>query len=90
MFAKVAILLVAVAAAQASVLYGGHAALVNTGVSTSARSQDVSIRKYPFQLWNPRRTGAGNPPRMSRMNATNKGGPKNIADIDGRARGGPD
>ncbi|GBN22095.1 hypothetical protein AVEN_116103-1 [Araneus ventricosus] len=70
MFAKVALLLATVAAAQASVLYGGHAALVNTGVSTSGRSQDES--------------GAATPVR-SRRCPWKQEGTYTIADIDGRA-----
>ncbi|GBN22089.1 hypothetical protein AVEN_116098-1 [Araneus ventricosus] len=46
MFAKVAILLSALAAVNASVLLG-HGALVNTGVSASSRSQDA-FGNYAF------------------------------------------
>ncbi|GFR30753.1 adult-specific rigid cuticular protein 15.7 [Trichonephila clavata] len=42
MIAKVAILFAALAAVSASGVLYGHGGLVNTGVSTSARSQDVS------------------------------------------------
>ncbi|GFY58263.1 adult-specific rigid cuticular protein 15.7 [Trichonephila inaurata madagascariensis] len=41
MIAKVAVLFAALAAVNASGILYGHGALVNTGVSTSARSQDV-------------------------------------------------
>ncbi|XP_055942782.1 adult-specific rigid cuticular protein 15.7-like [Argiope bruennichi] len=85
MFAKVAILLVAVAAAQASVLYGGHAALVNTGVSTSARSQDA-FGNYAFNYGIKDGLGATNSRSEVGDAHGNKKGSYTIADIDGRAR----
>ncbi|XP_055941791.1 adult-specific rigid cuticular protein 15.7-like [Argiope bruennichi] len=85
MFAKVAILLIAVAAAQASVLYGGHAALVNTGVSTSARSQDV-FGNYAFNYGIQDGLGATNSRSEVGDAHGNKKGSYTIADIDGRAR----
>ncbi|GBN22094.1 Adult-specific rigid cuticular protein 15.7 [Araneus ventricosus] len=85
MFAKVAILLVAVAAAQASVLYGGHAALVNTGVSTSGRSQDA-FGNYAFNYGIQDGLGAANSRAEVGDAHGNKKGSYSIADIDGRAR----
>ncbi|KAF8787590.1 Adult-specific rigid cuticular protein 15.7 like protein [Argiope bruennichi] len=85
MFAKVAILLVAVAAAQASVLYGGHAALVNTGVSTSARSQDA-FGNYAFNYGIQDGLGATNSRSEVGDAHGNKKGSYTLADIDGRAR----
>ncbi|GIX97311.1 hypothetical protein CEXT_500321 [Caerostris extrusa] len=40
-YTRVAILFAALAAVHANVLLGGHGHLVNTGVSTSARTQDA-------------------------------------------------
>ncbi|KAF8787594.1 Adult-specific rigid cuticular protein 15.7 like protein [Argiope bruennichi] len=85
MFAKVAILLIAVAATQASVLYGGHFALVNTGVSTSARSQDV-FGNYAFNYGIQDGLGATNSRSEVGDAHGNKKGSYTIADIDGRAR----
>ncbi|CAL1274683.1 unnamed protein product [Larinioides sclopetarius] len=85
MFAKVALLLAAVAAAQASVLYGGHAALVNTGVSTSGRSQDA-FGNYAFNYGIQDGLGAANSRAEVGDAHGNKKGTYTIADIDGRAR----
>ncbi|XP_055942766.1 adult-specific rigid cuticular protein 15.7-like [Argiope bruennichi] len=85
MFAKVAILLATVAAAQASVLYGGHAALVNTGVSTSGRSQDA-FGNYAFNYGIQDGLGAANSRAEVGDAHGNKKGSYTIADIDGRAR----
>ncbi|XP_055941790.1 uncharacterized protein LOC129971840 [Argiope bruennichi] len=85
MFAKVTILLAAVAAAQASVLYGGHAALVNTGVSTSARSQDA-FGNYAFNYGIQDGLGATNSRSEVGDAHGNKKGSYTLADIDGRAR----
>ncbi|GFY49788.1 hypothetical protein TNIN_160981 [Trichonephila inaurata madagascariensis] len=49
MIAKVTILFAALAAVHASALLG-HGALVSTGVSTSARSQDVSFGNYALVM----------------------------------------
>ncbi|KAF8787592.1 Adult-specific rigid cuticular protein 15.7 like protein [Argiope bruennichi] len=85
MFAKVAVLLAAVAAAQASVLYGGHAALVNTGVSSSARSQDA-FGNYAFNYGIQDGLGATNSRSEVGDAHGNKKGSYTLADIDGRAR----
>ncbi|CAL1274690.1 unnamed protein product [Larinioides sclopetarius] len=85
MFAKVALLLAAVAAAQASVLYGGHAALVNTGVSASGRSQDA-FGNYAFNYGIKDGLGAANSRAEVGDAHGNKKGAYTIADIDGRAR----
>ncbi|GFY49796.1 adult-specific rigid cuticular protein 15.7 [Trichonephila inaurata madagascariensis] len=85
MFAKVAILLAAVAAAQASVLYGGHGALISTGVSTSARSQDA-FGNYAFGYDIKDGLGAANSRSEVGDAHGNKKGSYTIADIDGRAR----
>ncbi|GBM24976.1 Adult-specific rigid cuticular protein 15.7, partial [Araneus ventricosus] len=75
----------AVAAAQASVLYGGHGALVNTGVSTSGRSQDA-FGNYAFNYGIQNGIGAANSRAEVGDAHGNKKGSYTIADIDGRAR----
>ncbi|GFS52692.1 adult-specific rigid cuticular protein 15.7 [Trichonephila clavipes] len=85
MFAKVALILAAVAAAQASVLYGGHGALISTGVSTSARSQDA-FGNYAFGYDIKDGLGAANSRSEVGDAHGNKKGSYTIADIDGRAR----
>ncbi|GIX84476.1 adult-specific rigid cuticular protein 15.7 [Caerostris extrusa] len=84
MFAKIAILVAFVAACQASVLYGGHGHLVNTGVSNSARSQDA-FGNYAF-IWNQDGLVATNSRSEVGDAHGNKKGSYTIADIDGRAR----
>ncbi|GFS35661.1 adult-specific rigid cuticular protein 15.7 [Nephila pilipes] len=85
MIAKVALILAAVAAAQASVLYGGHGALISTGVSTSARSQDA-FGNYAFGYDIKNGVGAANSRSEVGDAHGNKKGSYTIADIDGRAR----
>ncbi|GBN07476.1 Adult-specific rigid cuticular protein 15.7, partial [Araneus ventricosus] len=81
----VALLLAAVAAAQASVLYGGHVGLVNTGVSASGRSQDA-FGNYAFNYGIQDGLGATNSRAEVGDAHGNKKGTYTIADIDGRAR----
>ncbi|GFR15338.1 adult-specific rigid cuticular protein 15.7 [Trichonephila clavata] len=73
MIAKITILFAALAAVHASALLG-HGALISTGVSNSARSQDV------------RWTRCRQLPIRSRRCPRKQKGIYTIADIDGRAR----
>ncbi|GFU30625.1 adult-specific rigid cuticular protein 15.7 [Trichonephila clavipes] len=84
MFAKVTILFAALAAVHASALLG-HGALVSTGVSTSARSQDA-FGNYAFGYDIKDGLGAANSRSEVGDAHGNKKGSYTIADIDGRAR----
>ncbi|GFY49793.1 adult-specific rigid cuticular protein 15.7 [Trichonephila inaurata madagascariensis] len=84
MIAKVTILFAALAAVQASGLLG-HGALVSTGVSTSARSQDA-FGNYAFGYDIKDGLGAANSRSEVGDAHGNKKGSYTIADIDGRAR----
>ncbi|GFR17782.1 adult-specific rigid cuticular protein 15.7 [Trichonephila clavata] len=84
MIAKVTILFAALAAVQASALLG-HGALVSTGVSTSARSQDA-FGNYAFGYDIKDGLGAANSRSEVGDAHGNKKGSYTIADIDGRAR----
>ncbi|GIY43684.1 hypothetical protein CEXT_669101 [Caerostris extrusa] len=86
MIAKVAILFAALAAVHANVLLGGHGHLVNTGVSTSSRIQDVSLRQQCFRLHHQGWTWCHQLPIRSRRCPWKQEGSYTIADIDGRAR----
>ncbi|GFY49790.1 adult-specific rigid cuticular protein 15.7 [Trichonephila inaurata madagascariensis] len=83
MIAKVTILFAALAAVHASVLLG-HGALVSTGVSTSARSQDA-FGNYAFGYDIKDGLGAANSRSEVGDAHGNKKGSYTIADIDGRA-----
>ncbi|GFR30756.1 adult-specific rigid cuticular protein 15.7 [Trichonephila clavata] len=85
MIAKVAILFAALAAVNATGILYGHGALVNTGVSTSARSQDV-FGNYAFGYDIKDGLGAANSRSEVGDAHGNKKGSYTIADIDGRAR----
>ncbi|GFU19045.1 adult-specific rigid cuticular protein 15.7 [Nephila pilipes] len=84
MIAKVTILFAALAAVHASALLG-HGALVSTGVSTSARSQDA-LGNYAFGYDIKDGLGAANSRSEVGDALGNKKGSYTIADIDGRAR----
>ncbi|GFT52866.1 adult-specific rigid cuticular protein 15.7 [Nephila pilipes] len=84
MIAKVAILIAVFAAAQASALLG-HGALINTGISNSARSQDA-FGNYAFSYGIRDGLGAANSRSEVGDAHGNKKGSYTIADIDGRAR----
>ncbi|GFY44636.1 adult-specific rigid cuticular protein 15.7 [Trichonephila inaurata madagascariensis] len=84
MIAKVTILFAALAAVHASALLG-HGALVSTGVSTSARSQDA-FGNYAFGYDIKDGLGAANSRSEVGDAHGNKKGSYTIADIDGRAR----
>ncbi|PRD35721.1 UNVERIFIED_CONTAM: Adult-specific rigid cuticular protein 15.7 [Trichonephila clavipes] len=84
MIAKVTILFAALAAVHASALLG-HGALVSTGVSTSARSQDA-LGNYAFGYDIKDGLGAANSRSEVGDAHGNKKGSYTIADIDGRAR----
>ncbi|GFY58267.1 adult-specific rigid cuticular protein 15.7 [Trichonephila inaurata madagascariensis] len=85
MIAKVAILFAALAAVSASGVLYGHGGLVNTGVSTSARSQDA-FGNYAFGYDIKDGLGAANSRSEVGDVHGNKKGSYTIADIDGRAR----
>ncbi|GFR30765.1 adult-specific rigid cuticular protein 15.7 [Trichonephila clavata] len=85
MIAKVAILFAALTAVNASAVLYGHGALVNTGVSTSARSQDA-FGNYAFGYDIKDGLGAANSRSEVGDAHGNKKGSYTIADIDGRAR----
>ncbi|GFS67593.1 adult-specific rigid cuticular protein 15.7 [Trichonephila clavipes] len=80
----VTILFAALAAVHAGALLG-HGALVNTGVSTSARSQDA-FGNYAFGYDIKDGLGAANSRSEVGDAHGNKKGSYTIADIDGRAR----
>ncbi|PRD35724.1 UNVERIFIED_CONTAM: Adult-specific rigid cuticular protein 15.7 [Trichonephila clavipes] len=80
----VTILFTALAAVHAGALLG-HGALVSTGVSTSARSQD-SLGNYAFGYDIKDGLGAANSRSEVGDAHGNKKGSYTIADIDGRAR----
>ncbi|GIX97329.1 hypothetical protein CEXT_500411 [Caerostris extrusa] len=82
MIAKVAIFCAALAAVHASII-GGH--LVNTGVSTSSRSQDA-FGNYAFGYNIKDGLGATNSRSEVGDGYGNKKGSYTLADIDGRAR----
>ncbi|GFT58502.1 adult-specific rigid cuticular protein 15.7 [Nephila pilipes] len=84
MIAKVTILFAALAAVHASALLG-HGALMSTGVSTSARSQDA-LGNYAFGYDIKDGLGAANSRSEVGDGYGNKKGSYTIADIDGRAR----
>ncbi|GFY52608.1 adult-specific rigid cuticular protein 15.7 [Trichonephila inaurata madagascariensis] len=84
MIAKVIILFAALAAVHASGLLG-HGALVSTGVSNSARSQDA-FGNYAFGYDIKDGLGAANSRSEVGDAHGNKKGSYTIADIDGRAR----
>ncbi|GFQ86538.1 adult-specific rigid cuticular protein 15.7 [Trichonephila clavata] len=84
MIAKVTILFAALAAVQASSLLG-HGALISTGVSNSARSQDA-FGNYAFSYGIKDGLGAANSRSEVGDAHGNKKGSYTIADIDGRAR----
>ncbi|GFS83956.1 adult-specific rigid cuticular protein 15.7 [Nephila pilipes] len=84
MIAKATILFAALAAVHASALLG-HGALVSTGVSTSARSQDA-LGNYAFGYDIKDGLGAANSRSEVGDAHGNKKGSYTIADIDGRAR----
>ncbi|GFT58504.1 adult-specific rigid cuticular protein 15.7 [Nephila pilipes] len=84
MIAKVTILFAALTAVNASALLG-HGALVSTGVSTSARSQDA-LGNYAFGYDIKDGLGAANSRSEVGDAHGNKKGSYTIADIDGRAR----
>ncbi|GFS67561.1 adult-specific rigid cuticular protein 15.7 [Trichonephila clavipes] len=81
----VAILFAALVAVNASGILYGHGALVNTGVSTSARSQDA-FGNYAFGYDIKDGLGAANSRSEVGDAHGNKKGSYTIADIDGRAR----
>ncbi|GFR32247.1 adult-specific rigid cuticular protein 15.7, partial [Trichonephila clavata] len=88
----ITILFAALAAVNANVLLG-HGALISTGVSNSARSQDVSIPQdtqafgnYAFGYGIKDGLGAANSRSEVGDAYGNKKGSYTIADIDGRAR----
>ncbi|GIY79798.1 hypothetical protein CDAR_301081 [Caerostris darwini] len=84
MIAKVAILFAALAAVHANVLLG-HGHLVNTGVSTSARTQDAyGNNAFAYTI----KDGLGATNSRSEVGDAhgNRKGSYTIADIDGRAR----
>ncbi|GBN10140.1 Adult-specific rigid cuticular protein 15.7 [Araneus ventricosus] len=85
MIAKVAILFAVLAAAHASALLG-HGALVSTGVSNRAQTQDVSFGNYAFNYGIQDGLGAANSRAEVGDAHGNKKGTYTIADIDGRAR----
>ncbi|PRD28643.1 UNVERIFIED_CONTAM: Adult-specific rigid cuticular protein 15.7 [Trichonephila clavipes] len=84
MIAKVAILFAVLAAVNASGLLG-HGALISTGVSNSARSQDA-FGNYAFSYGIKDGLGAANSRSEVGDAHGNKKGSYTIADIDGRAR----
>ncbi|GFY44639.1 adult-specific rigid cuticular protein 15.7 [Trichonephila inaurata madagascariensis] len=84
MIAKITILFAALAAVHASALLG-HGALVSTGVSNSARSQDA-FGNYAFSYGIKDGLGAANSRSEVGDAHGNKKGSYTIADIDGRAR----
>ncbi|GFS67647.1 adult-specific rigid cuticular protein 15.7 [Trichonephila clavipes] len=84
MIAKVTILLAAFAAVNANVLLG-HGALISTGVSNSARTQDA-FGNYAFSYGIRDGLGAANSRSEVGDVHGNKKGSYTIADIDGRAR----
>ncbi|PRD24329.1 UNVERIFIED_CONTAM: Adult-specific rigid cuticular protein 15.7 [Trichonephila clavipes] len=84
MIAKITFLFAALAAVQASGLLG-HGALVSTGVSTSAQSQDA-FGNYAFGYDIKDGLGAANSRSEVGDAHGNKKGSYTIADIDGRAR----
>ncbi|GFY55756.1 adult-specific rigid cuticular protein 15.7 [Trichonephila inaurata madagascariensis] len=84
MIAKITILFAALAAVHASALLG-HGALVSTGVSNSARSQDA-FGNYAFGYDIKDGLGAANSRSEVGDAHGNKKGSYTIADIDGRAR----
>ncbi|GFS67554.1 adult-specific rigid cuticular protein 15.7 [Trichonephila clavipes] len=85
MIAKITILFAALAAVSASGVLYGHGGLVNTGVSTSARSQDA-YGNYAFGYDIKDGLGATNSRSEVGDAHGNKKGSYTIADIDGRAR----
>ncbi|GIX97317.1 hypothetical protein CEXT_500351 [Caerostris extrusa] len=85
MIAKVAILFAALAAVHANVLLGGHGHLVNTGVSTSARTQDA-FGNNAFGYTIKDGLGATNSRSEVGDGYGNRKGSYTITDIDGRAR----
>ncbi|GFY61076.1 adult-specific rigid cuticular protein 15.7 [Trichonephila inaurata madagascariensis] len=80
----ITILFAALAAVHASALLG-HGALVSTGVSNSARSQDA-FGNYAFSYGIKDGLGAANSRSEVGDAHGNKKGSYTIADIDGRAR----
>ncbi|GFS67673.1 adult-specific rigid cuticular protein 15.7 [Trichonephila clavipes] len=84
MIAKITILFAALVAVNASALLG-HGALISTGVSNSARSQDA-FGNYAFGYGIKDGLGASNSRSEVGDGYGNKKGSYTIADIDGRAR----
>ncbi|GFR23313.1 adult-specific rigid cuticular protein 15.7 [Trichonephila clavata] len=84
MIAKITILFAALAAVHAGGLLG-HGALISTGVSNSARSQDA-FGNYAFGYGIKDGLGASNSRSEVGDGYGNKKGSYTIADIDGRAR----
>ncbi|GFR15316.1 adult-specific rigid cuticular protein 15.7 [Trichonephila clavata] len=85
MISKVTILFTALAAVNASGILYGHGSLVNTGVSTSTRSQDA-FGNYAFGYDIKDRLGATNSRSEVGDAHGNKKGSYTLADIDRRAR----
>ncbi|PRD27854.1 UNVERIFIED_CONTAM: Adult-specific rigid cuticular protein 15.7 [Trichonephila clavipes] len=84
MIAQIAVIFAAIAVAHSNPLLG-HGALVSTGVSTSARSQDA-FGNYAFGYDIKNGVGAANSRSEVGDGYGNKKGSYTIADIDGRAR----
>ncbi|GFY61078.1 adult-specific rigid cuticular protein 15.7 [Trichonephila inaurata madagascariensis] len=84
MIAQITIFFAALVAVQASGLLG-HGALISTGVSNSARSQDA-FGNYAFGYGIKDGLGAANSRSEVGDAYGNKKGSYTIADIDGRAR----
>ncbi|GFR23317.1 adult-specific rigid cuticular protein 15.7 [Trichonephila clavata] len=84
MIAQIAVIFAALAVAYSNPILG-HGALVSTGVSTSARSQDA-FGNYAFGYDIKNGVGAANSRSEVGDGYGNKKGSYTIADIDGRAR----